>query len=253
LDRITKCVILLSIIPVSLFVIFGFDSLYDSVATTSQNFSINDYSIIQHPIILFILAPIALLILFRTDHEKFSYIDLQKVLSCLVVVILVSTVFVTPFGVSSLYWSAAFAAEHSTNSTDSAVDPTSNPPQTDGSNSTESSTSPSVQPTNSTGDPPSSDPTPTEDGNTSVESTTSSNSTSTSTNATPPPPLNQLLHPVLIMHHPHQPILPPHQPILPPHQPILPPHQPILPPHQPILPPHQPILPPHQPTPPPLY
>jgi len=170
LERITKSVVVCSVILLSLFLIFSFDSLYDSVAATSQNFSINDYSILQHPIILFILAPIALLILFRTDHEKFSFNDLQKILSCLVVVVLVSTVFVTPFGVSSFYWSAAFAAD-SANSTDSVVEPpSSNSTQTDGSNSSESSTSPSVQPTNSTGDPPSSDPTPTEDGNTSVES-----------------------------------------------------------------------------------
>jgi len=181
LDRITKLVLVFTLVLVSLLLVLDFNNLYDSVSNYVQNISVNDYSIIQHPIILFILAPIALLILFRTDHEKFSYLSFQKILSGLVVVILVSMVFVTPFGVSSFYWSAAFAADSSANPTDSTVDPPSSDPTptVDGATA-ESSTSLFTQQTSSTGDPPSSDPTPTNDG-AAAESTTSSNTNSKST------------------------------------------------------------------------
>jgi len=180
LERESKFLLIVSICIVSICGVvslqfFAFNNFIDNLSAFANDFSANQ-------ILLFFLSPLALYVLYKADHEKTSYLDLQKIFSYLFIAILISMIFVTPFSASNYYWPAVFAES---NSTDSTVEPLPSELTTsDDSNSTESIDSSSIHQTNSTGDPPFPVPASTEDGNTSVESTTSSDTNVTSTEVT---------------------------------------------------------------------
>jgi len=177
LERESKFLIIAGICAVVFLQFFAFNNFFDNLSTFAHDLSTNQFLLLKDPFLLIFFSPIALYILYKDDHEKTSYLSLQKIFSCLFIVILVSMIFVTPFSVSGYYWPAVFAMEPESNSTNSMVDTTSSESSTIDDNSTDSSTS-SSQPTNSTEDILASDPISQEEAGASAELLTS-NSTST--------------------------------------------------------------------------
>src|SRR3990172_10744286 len=65
----------------------------------------------KQPTLLVLLLPLAGLVLIRTDNDKIKFYHIQKIVSFIFAVILISSAVITPFSYSVMYWGRAFAEE----------------------------------------------------------------------------------------------------------------------------------------------
>src|SRR3972149_1683081 len=65
----------------------------------------------KQPTLLVLLLPLAGLVLIRTENEKIKFYHIQKIVSFIFAVILISSAVITPFSYSVMYWGYAFAQE----------------------------------------------------------------------------------------------------------------------------------------------
>src|SRR3989304_467485 len=65
----------------------------------------------KQPSLLVLLLPLAGLVLIRTDNDKIKFYHIQKIVSFIFAVILISSAVITPFSYSVMYWGPTFAQE----------------------------------------------------------------------------------------------------------------------------------------------
>jgi hypothetical protein len=65
----------------------------------------------NQPTLLVLLLPLAGLVLIRTDNDKIKFYHIQKIVSFIFAIILISSAVITPFSYSVMYWGRAFAEE----------------------------------------------------------------------------------------------------------------------------------------------
>src|SRR3989338_6484869 len=78
-----------------------------------QQITIQVYQIVDpnQPTLLVLLIPLIGIILIRNENDKIKFYNIQKIVSFIFAVILISSSVITPFSYSVMYWGNAFAEE----------------------------------------------------------------------------------------------------------------------------------------------
>jgi hypothetical protein len=95
-----------------------------AISNSIQNESvilIHDMTDPKNPIILVLLVPLSGFLLIRSEEEKFQFFKLKQTLSFCFVVILISSIVVTPLSISPSFLSAVYAQEMNGSNTNNAI------------------------------------------------------------------------------------------------------------------------------------
>jgi len=78
-----------------------------------QQITIQVYQVVdpKNPTLLVLLIPLIGIILIRNENDKIKFYHIQKIVSFIFAVILISSAVITPFSYSVMYWGRAFAQE----------------------------------------------------------------------------------------------------------------------------------------------
>src|SRR3972149_9806058 len=78
-----------------------------------QQITIQVYQIVdpKNPTLLVLLIPLVGLVLIRNENDKIKFYNIQKIVSLIFAIILISSAIITPFSYSVMYWGYAFAEE----------------------------------------------------------------------------------------------------------------------------------------------
>ncbi|MGI0076893.1 MAG: LamG-like jellyroll fold domain-containing protein, partial [Nitrosopumilaceae archaeon] len=81
-----------------------------------QQITIQVYHIVDphNPTLLVLLIPMVGLVLIRNENDRIKFYNIQKFVSLIFAIILISSTIITPFSYSMFYWGKAFAEEDST-------------------------------------------------------------------------------------------------------------------------------------------
>jgi len=94
------------------------ETFFDKANFVANQLVIHSYEItdVKNPTLLVLLVPFVGSIIIRAEFEKIKFYNIQRFVSLVFIIILISSVVITPYTVSTFYWGYALAKE--SNSTD---------------------------------------------------------------------------------------------------------------------------------------